>query len=127
MPEWLFAGLISLGGIGLTTGGLVVGYIISARTARLTAAQQAAATAKATEESAAQHMIDQLQEELAGHRAAQDARSTAMEERMTKLDERNDDLARERDGYRAFAHELRSHIWDGKPPPPPDWPEGLPR
>ncbi len=24
-----------------------------------------------------------------------------------------------------YVHDLREHIADGKPPPPPDWPEGL--
>ncbi|MFF2274222.1 hypothetical protein ACFVTX_18250 [Agromyces sp. NPDC058136] len=123
----MFAGLMSLGGIALTTGGLIVGYVISARTARLTSTQQAAATAKAAENTQAQLLIDQLQEELTRHREAQDARANAMDDRITGLEQRNHELMRERDAYRDHAHALRSHIYDGKPPPPPDWPEGYPR
>jgi len=31
------------------------------------------------------------------------------------------------DGYRSYVHILRAHIFDGKTPPPPEWPEDLPR
>lgn len=127
MPEWLFAGLVSIGGILLTTAGLVTGYAISARTARLTSTQQAAATAKATEQSGAEHLIDALQEELQRYRNSTDQRALNMELRITGLEERNHHLMQERDGYRNHAHELRAHIWDGKMPPPPEWPTGLPR
>jgi hypothetical protein len=65
-------------------------------------------------------LIDQLQEELREHRTAANARATAQDERLNRLD-RHHDLARE------HIHELRSHIWEGKPPPPPPWPAGLPR
>jgi len=138
MPEWLFGGLVTAGVGIIGTVGIVVGYFVSARTARTTAATQAASqveiakqtaatTAAVAEKSNEQQLIDQLQEELTAHRAEQTERTARLEERMQKVDDRNHDLMRERDGYRNHAHELRAHIWDGKPPPPPEWPDGLPR
>lgn len=127
MPEWLFGGLVTLcvGIIG--TAGLVIGYIISARTARATAQATtktatitAAATVDANARNDTQTLVDQLQEELARHRSAQDARATAQDERLNRLETYSD-------GYRNHAHELRAHIWDGNPPPPPEWPKDLPR
>ncbi len=103
------AAILSLWGVRLTV-----------RSAERRARAEAEAAAGERGASAQDRLIDQLQEELASHRNAQEARLTAHEERMTRLD-------RLVDGYRSHAHDLRSHIWDGKPPPPPEWPAGLPR
>lgn len=138
MPEWLFGGLVTAA-VGIVgTAGIVIGYFVSAKTARTTAATQAASqveiakqtaatTAAVAEKSNEQQLIDQLQEELKDHRAEQGDRTARLEERIQKVDDRNHELMQEREAYRNHAHELRSHIWDGKPPPPPNWPEGLPR
>lgn len=123
MPEWLAIALLSLLGILLTTLGAVGGHILSARAQKRAAIVQA----EANKSTAENKLIDQLQEELTRYRVANDIRSTTQDQRMNDLEGRNDRLMRERDLYRDHAHELRSHIWDGKPPPPPDWPEGLPR
>lgn len=105
MPEWMFGGLVTLGVGVIGTVGIVVGHLVSNRASR---------------RSDSQALIDQLQEELTGYRTAAEARATAQDERMNRLE-------RYSDGYRDHAHELRSHIWDQKPPPPPQWPEGLPK
>lgn len=123
MPVEVMVALLGLGGVALTTGGVLIGVLVSARAQKRAATVQAEAT-QATRENA---LIDQLQEELAGHRAATNERLVEQERRMNALEDRNHELMRERDAYRDHAHELRSHIWDGKPPPPPDWPAGYPR
>lgn len=127
MPEWLFGGLITLGVALVGAGGLVIGYVLNARTARATAEATttaatvtAAAAAAVAERTDSQQLIDQLQEELRTHRAAQDARATAQDERLNRLETHSD-------GYRDYAHKLRGQIYDGTPPPPLEWPEGLPR
>jgi hypothetical protein len=89
--------------------GVWLGSILSARAATT-------ASRKAGEHS----LIDQLQEELTGYRLTADRRSTIQDERMTRLD----GLV---DGYRNYVHLLRAHIYSGKAPPPPTWPEDLPR
>lgn len=133
----MFGGLITLAVSAVAGGGVYVGHILTRRSSREATKMQADANAKTNE----QVMIDQLQEELGSHReqdrenrrveaeraAAQDERMLEMERRMTKLDERNEVTLRERDAYRDHAHALRSHIWDGNQPPPPPWPEGLPK
>lgn len=78
------------------------------------------ATRAGAKKDAENKLIDQLQEELAEHRIAANARATAQDERMNRLEPLVD-------GYRDYAHELRSHIFDGNPPPPPEWPKHLPR
>lgn len=123
MPEWMFGGVVTFAGSLLVFGGVVVGHILSSRAQTRAAFVQAEANQKTAE----QVMIDQLQEELAGHRKTANDRMTEQDARMTALEDRNERVARERDGYRDYAHELRSHIFDGRPPPPPNWPEGLPR
>lgn len=123
MPPEAWQPLALLGAAVVALVGVLVGHRVASRNAANAAAQAAAALEKSSE----QILIDQLQEELTDHRAAQESRMTAQESRMTDLESRNHELMKERDGYRDHAHELRSHIWDGNPPPPPDWPEGLPR
>lgn len=123
MPEWLATALLALAGTALLAGSAVFGALLSARAQKRAAKVQAEA-AQSTRENA---LIDQLQEELAGHRQATNERLVEQERRMNAVEERNHELMRERDAYRDHAHELRSHIWDGKPPPPPDWPPGLVR
>ncbi|MDQ0894415.1 hypothetical protein [Agromyces ramosus] len=136
-PEWV-GPLLGLAGTALVVLGGVVGYLIVAKTTKAAAATQAAATAAAattqaaavaavSDKTDAQALIDQLQEELKIHRDAQTARSTAQDERMTAQDVRMERLGMLVDGYRDYAHTLRAHIYDELPPPPPEWPDGLPR
>lgn len=144
-PEWFFTGLIGLIGTALVVAGAGLGHFLSARSAKIAAVTQAAAqvevaqrTAEATvavaEKSSEQSMIDQLQEELSGYRAmaeanrkAADDRATAQDQRMERIEHENDLLRREREGYRSYAHVLRDHIIEELPPPPPAWPQNLPR
>jgi Flp pilus assembly protein TadB len=123
MPEWLGTALLALAGTGLLAGAAILGSLMTAKANKRATAVQVEA-AQASRENA---LIDQLQEELAGHREATNTRLVAQEKRMNAQEERTHEVTRERDAYRDHAHELRSHIWDGKPPPPPDWPTGLPR
>lgn len=107
MPEWFIPALVALLGGGGVGGWL--GSIIAARTG--------AKVAKSTSENS---LIDQLQEELTTYRVDATRRATAQDERMNRLETHND-------GYRTHIHDLRSHIWDRKDPPPPEWPKDLPR
>lgn len=116
MPEWLFGGLITVTVALVAGSGVYVGHILTRRSAH----EATEAQVQASQKSAEHQMIDQLQEELKSHREEVSQRATAQDARMNRLEEYSD-------GYRSHAHELRSHIWDGKPPPPPPWPEGLPK
>lgn len=107
--EWTSGGLITLAGSALLASGVWIGHILAARTA-----------GRAAKQSGENALIDQLQEELGRHRDTAERRATAQDERMNRLEVYVD-------GYRNHAHELRAHIWDGNPPPPPEWPDGLPR
>lgn len=115
--------VIALGGMILTVLGGVVGAIITARTKD----RSTSVEARKAEVDAANRMIDQLQEELVVYRAGQEQRMTTTDERMTALELRNGMLVDRADRYRDLLYKHRSHIWDGKPPPPPEWPEDLPR
>lgn len=107
MPEWLIPALAALiGGGGI--GGWI-GSILAARTA--------SDVAKSTSENS---LIDQLQEELDTYRHDASRRATAQDERLNRLEHNID-------GYRTHIYDLRSHIWDHKGPPPPEWPADLPR
>lgn len=108
--------VVGLVGIALTAFGGVLGAWITARSKN-----------RSTEVDAANRMIDQLQEELGGHRTAQETRFAAAEKRLTEVERRNGILLDRNDRYRDLLHKHRSHIWDGKPPPPPEWPDDLPR
>ena len=123
MPEPLLIALLSLGGVALTVAGAVAGHLLSARALTRGAKVQSEAN-KLTNE---QVMIDQLQEELTGYRAAADARAAEQDRRATVQDERMERLEHRAEGYRDYAHTLRAHIYDQLPPPPPAWPDGLPR
>ena len=105
MPEWLIALVVAVVG----ASGVWLGSILSNRTA-----------SKALTQNGENNLIDQLQEELRTYREDAGRRATAQDERLNALE-------RTRDGYRDYAHELRSHIFDRKEPPPPGWPAGLPR
>jgi hypothetical protein len=105
MPDLMLA-LIAA---AIGAAGVLGGAFLSAR-----------ATSNAAKRAGENSLIDQLQEELTGYRLTADRRSTIQDERMTRLD----GLV---DGYRSYVHVLRSHIFDGKTPPPPEWPEDLPR
>jgi len=80
-------------------------------------ADVAAAQIQATREN---DFIDQLQEELTEARLAQ-------ANRLERLEERVENLEKERDGYRDHAHVLEQHIFSGAQPPHPAWPTHLPR
>ncbi|TQL46664.1 hypothetical protein FB562_2188 [Homoserinimonas aerilata] len=105
MPEWLITSLIGLAIAVVGSGGVWLGAISSGR---------------AVKKSGENSLIDQLQEELSTYRNDAGRRATAQDERLNRLEKHND-------GYRAHIHDLRSHIWDGKQPPPPEWPADLPR
>lgn len=123
MPDWLAVALLSLAGITLTVGGGVVGAVLAFRASKRAATVQA----EANETNRENALIDQLQEELTRHRSAQDVRMSEQDSRMTVLEERNGILVDRSERYRDLIHQHRAHIWDGKPPPPPEWPEDLPR
>lgn len=112
MPEWLFGGLVTacVGVIG--TAGAVIGYIISARTARATATQQAATAIAVASKTSEQTFIDQLQDELERYRKATDLRL--------------DRLELENANYRAFIFVQRDHMKENGLTPPA-WPANLPR
>ena len=105
MPEWLIALVVAVVG----ASGVWLGNILSNRTA-----------SKALTQNGENNLIDQLQEELRTYREDAGHRATIQEGRLTALENNSN-------GYREHIYELRSHIWDGKPPPPPEWPAGLPR
>lgn len=109
MPEWLVVALLTALGTALITGGAIVGHVLSSRAQR-----------SAAQWTAQDRMIDQLQEELGPYRAAMDVR-------MTELEKRNGILLDRNDRYRDLLHKHRAHIWDQIGPPPPDWPDDLPR
>ncbi|MGO2791269.1 hypothetical protein [Microbacterium gubbeenense] len=115
--------VIALAGVVLTALGGIAGAWIAAQAKR----RETEVKALAAQVDAANQLSDQLQEELGGHRTAQEARITETERRLTSMEERNGVLVDRNDRYRDLLHKHRSHIWDGKPPPPPEWPDDLPR
>lgn len=121
MPEWLFGGLVTLAGAVLLAVGTIAGHLLTSRVQKRTVEVQAEANKKTAE----QQMIDQLQEELSAHRFTANARSTAQDERMERIERQNIEITQERDKLREYAHDLRGHIFDGLAPPPPDWPDGV--
>lgn len=123
IPEWLGAGLLGLLGTVLIVGGAIVGHLLSARSQKRAATVQSEAT-QASRENA---LIDQLQEELKGYRETADKRAVEQDKRMNALEERNGILIDRNDRYRDLLHKHRAHIWDALPPPPPAWPDDLPR
>lgn len=125
MTEW---------GAALTTAGVIVaaalsllGVVLNVRAVRERSRAEAAAQDITQRANAQDQLVDQLQEELARYRDSEQEHRARLEDRLTTQDERMNRLQVYADGYRDHAHTLRSHIWDQKPPPPPDWPEGLPR
>lgn len=130
IPEWLGAGLLGILGTALLAGGAVVGHLLSAKASKRAAAvqtEEARVRAEEVKASRENNLIDQLQEELTAYRKEQGDRMTAQETRMTDLEKRNDELRTQNDGYRDLLHKHRAHIYDGSPPPPPEWPDHLPR
>jgi uncharacterized membrane protein YgaE (UPF0421/DUF939 family) len=70
-------------------------------------------------------LIDQLQEQIKDDREAKDKEIAAMKVDINDLKtEQQKSKRREliRDNY---INKLRRHIEEGKPPPAPEWPEGL--
>lgn len=108
LPTEIFVALLALGGVALTTAGVVIGAVVSGRAQKRAAKVQAAAN-QSTAENA---LIDQLQEELVAFRAE-------TQRRLDRLEEENR-------GYRAFIGVQRDHMAAHGIPLPP-WPEGLPR
>jgi hypothetical protein len=104
----VFVAILALGGVALTTTGVVIGAVISGRVQKRAAKVQADANAHV----AKNDLTDQLQEELARYREATD-------KRLDRLEEENR-------GYRAFIGVQRDHMAAHGIPLPP-WPEGLPR
>lgn len=100
-----FSALLTAAAALVGGGGVWFGHRIGSRAQRATAADA---------------LIDQLQEELKSYRDAAERRATAQDERMNRME-------RHIDAYRTYAHQLRGHIFDEKPPPPPPWPDGLPQ
>ena len=105
-----------LAGVALTAVGAVAGARLSARS------KDRETTATATD-----RLIDQLQEERDGYRREHEARLSNAETRLTGMEERNGILVTQNDRYRDLLHKHRAHIYDQLPPPPPEWPEDLPR
>lgn len=118
-----FVATAGLVGVAVSALGAVLGAWLTSRTKN----RQISVEKRTTEFDAANRMIDQLQEELTGLRAVQEARIQATEKRLTDMELRNGMLVDRADAYRDLLHKHRSHIWDGKPPPPPEWPDDLPR
>lgn len=115
--------VIALAGVVLTAISGIAGAWIASQAKR----RETEVKALAAQVDAANQFADQLQEELGGHRTAQEARITETERRLTSMEERNGVLVDRADRYRDLLYKHRSHIWDGKPPPPPEWPDDLPR
>ena len=80
-----------------------------------------------TTATAGNQLIDQLQEELTRHRKSQDERMTRAERRQDEMEAHSRVLVDHNNRYRDLLHKHRAHIYDQKPPPPPEWPEDLPR
>lgn len=123
MDNQLLVVVVSAAGVVLASLGAWFGAALARKSAKESTAAQIAANQSSNE----QLMIDQLQEELAGYRREAVEAGRLAAERATAQDERMNRLERYSDGYRSHAHELRSWIWDGRQPPPPPWPEGLPK
>lgn len=119
----MFGGLIALAISAVGGSGVYVGHLLTRRSSKEATEVQARTAQKTAEH----QMIDQLQEELKGYREHAEKQALAADVRASAQDERMNRLERYSDGYRSHAHELRSHIWDGSPPPPPPWPEDLPK
>lgn len=133
-PVEITVALLALGGVLLTAGGALMGAWVTSRAATKSAeaharaqAQSAAAQTEAVAAAAQNDLIDQLQEELTGYRTTADRRAELQDERLTALEARNGILVDRNDRYRDLLHKHRSHIWEGHPPPPPEWPDDLPR
>lgn len=116
----LMVGALTLLGTALIVGGAVIGHVLSSRAQKRAAEIQSIAARDASTATAQDKLIDQLQEELGPYR-------TQMDARMTELEKRNGLLVDRNDAYRDLLHKHRAHIWDQLPPPPPEWPEDLPR
>lgn len=107
MPDWLIPVVVSLVGGG-TVGALATAFI----------------TARRDTLSDRNALIDQLQEErksyveqLKAERAEQAAERQAYTERL-------DQMWADKASSREHVAALRDHIWQRKPPPPPDPPAG---
>lgn len=116
MTESIMIALMALGGVLLTAAGALGGSWLARRSSREATKLQAQVAQRTAEHT----LIDQLQEELKGFRESAERRATAQDERMNRLEHYMDE-------YRTYAHDLRAWIFDEKPPPPPAWPEGLPK
>lgn len=129
IPDWAgpVAGVVA---VVLGFAGVVIGHTLKARSH---AADTDVEKLK-VQKSAEQQMIDQLQEQAAAqqvqiekYRSQSETRMTTQDARMERLETDLATVRHERDLYRDYSHELRSHIYDQLPPPPPPWPDGAPR
>lgn len=114
--------IIALVGVGVAVvggAGTALGAWLAGRATRKAAEVTAGATVKASEDSAQDKLIDQLQEELVRYRSENDKRVERLEREVRVLHEENR-------GYRAFIGIQRDHMAEHGVPLPP-WPEGLPR
>lgn len=99
--------------------GLLAGSWIGHRVADRKSRRDAIAAAAATEATAADRLIDQLQEELSRYRDENDTR-------VLNLEGKVDSLTEENRGYRAFIGVQRDHMAEHGIPLPA-WPDHLPR
>lgn len=125
-PE-VWGALAGVVAAALTVGGVALGHILSSRVQRRATEVQA----EANRRSAEHQLIDQLQEEVTRLGSELVRRGGNLDERLERVERRNDELmaelmerTQERDTLREYAHTLRGHIFDELPPPPPVWPEG---
>ena len=113
--------VLGLVGVILMVIGGAIGSSLTFKVSKRTAEN----TTENNKKSAENALIDQLQEELLRYRTANDERSTAQDVRMTLLEVTNQEISRERDVLRDYAHQLRSDIYNGAEPPPAAWPAGI--
>lgn len=124
------AGILTAAGVLLAALGGLVGHAVSSRKQK----REHDANVDQLVQSATANLIEQLQEqiaanaaELARHREAAEKRANLADERANMLEARVQSLTELVTGYRDYAHALRSHIFEGLGPPPPEWPDGLAR
>ncbi|MBC9953226.1 hypothetical protein ICM05_01005 [Leucobacter sp. cx-42] len=112
MSDAVVIALISGAAVVAGAAGTALGSWLTGRAQAKGAKSTARAAIKASEDTAQDRLIDQLQEELTRYRE--------------RTDRRLDALETENRGYRAFIGVQRDHMAEHKIPLPP-WPDGLPR
>lgn len=137
MPLEALIALIGAAGLVFTAIGTLIGVwiksVTDSRTAKLTTAA-AIESAKITSGAAIEEikaasedkLTDQLQEELAYYRTANDDRSKRLEEEVAKMNNKIDRLSLENRQYRSFLGEHRELMAENGIALP-KWPDGLSR